>query len=68
MRSILRVLVLTIRGAVLLPVGLMSYWRTGRTPEYAHQAIAGIRRERAVEHHEAVLAQPANQLAQLLAC
>ena len=39
MRSILRVLVLTIRGAVLLPVGLMSYWRTGRTPEYAHQAL-----------------------------
>jgi hypothetical protein len=38
-RSMLRILVLTIRSTLLLPVGLMSYWRTGRTPEYAHQAL-----------------------------
>jgi hypothetical protein len=39
LRSMLRVLVLTVRSALLLPVGLMSYWSSGRTPEYAHQAL-----------------------------
>jgi ectoine hydroxylase-related dioxygenase (phytanoyl-CoA dioxygenase family) len=38
-RSTLRVLVLTVRSALLLPIGLMIYWGTGRTPEYGHQAL-----------------------------
>ncbi len=35
----LRVGVLTIRAVVLLPVGLLTYWITGRTPGFAHQAL-----------------------------
>jgi hypothetical protein len=35
----LRVVVLTIRGVVLLPVGFVAYWCTGRTPGFAHQAM-----------------------------
>ena len=38
-RPTLRVVVLTIRSALLLPVGLVSYWRSGRTAEYSHQAL-----------------------------
>jgi hypothetical protein len=35
----LRVMVLTIRAVVLLPVGFVAYWCTGRTPGFAHQAL-----------------------------
>jgi hypothetical protein len=35
----LRVLVLTLRSALLLPIGFILYGITGRTPEFAHQAL-----------------------------
>jgi hypothetical protein len=42
MRSLiaaLRVVVLTVRGVVLLPIGLVAYWCSGRTPGFGHQAL-----------------------------
>ena len=35
----IRVVVLTVRSIVLLPVGFVAYWFTGRTPTFAHQAL-----------------------------
>lgn len=37
--SLLRVLVLTTRSILLLPVGFVLYWFTGRTPGFGHQAL-----------------------------
>lgn len=37
--SALRVLALTIRATLLLPIGFVAYWCTGRTPGFAHQAL-----------------------------
>jgi hypothetical protein len=39
LRSTLRVLALTARSIVLLPVGFVVYWCTGRTPQFGHQAL-----------------------------
>jgi len=35
----LRVVALTLRAIVLLPVGLATYWCTGKTPGFAHQSL-----------------------------
>jgi hypothetical protein len=37
--SALRILVLTGRSVLLLPIGFVCYWCTGRTPGFAHQAL-----------------------------
>lgn len=39
MIAALRLVLLTIRAVVLLPVGLLAYWCSGRTPEFGHHAL-----------------------------
>jgi hypothetical protein len=37
--AIFRIFALTLSSIVLLPVGVVSYWCTGRTPDLGHQAL-----------------------------
>lgn len=37
--STLRVVVLTARSVLLLPIGIVAYWITGKTPGFAYQAL-----------------------------